>query len=235
MISKTSLVKSFITYTNKISSCFKSGSIVRESPDLKLLQKDMFCHNYWQQIKAKGILQPSNATSVKLHGYLNGINHHLVTGIASPKNMDINFMHLNLTPRKMITLTDIEFKKLKPTTKNIQAFRSIGEKPNFFSEYKLYKKRLDVKKGEIIDMKEYAYATSDINYAKDYLTNNNGILYEIEIPKGARVSITGEGTNTNEIVFPRSSKFACIDKEHIKDTNNDYMKIKLRYILPQEV
>ena len=40
------------------------------------------------------------------------------------------------------------------------------EKTRLFSEYKLYKKRLNIKRGETIDMKEYAYATSDIDYAK---------------------------------------------------------------------
>lgn len=84
-------------------------------------------------------------------------------------------------------------------------------------------------------MKEYAYATSDINYANGYLTNNRGILYDIEIPKGARVSVVGDNSATNEIVFPRSSKFECVGKEHVQDANNDYMKIKLKYILPPEV
>lgn len=234
MISTLPYAKNMLAYANKIGSYIKKNTQLPKSPKLKTLKEDTFCHKYWQQIKTEGMLKPTNTTSVRLHGYLNGINHHLVTG-ASPKNMDINFMSLDLTPREMITLTDIDFKKLKPTTEPIKAFRSIGEKPDFFSEYKLYKKRLNIKKGETIDMKEYAYATSDINYAKNYLTNNNGILYEIEIPKGSRVSITGENNDTNEIIFPRSSKFTCVDKEHIKNKDNDYMRIKLRYILPEEI
>ena len=40
------------------------------------------------------------------------------------------------------------------------------EKNQTFSEYKLYKKRLNIKNGETIDMKEYAYATLDNDYAK---------------------------------------------------------------------
>lgn len=38
--------------------------------------------------------------------------------------------------------------------------------PRLFSEYKLYKKRLNIKNGETIDMKEYAYATSNNDCAK---------------------------------------------------------------------
>lgn len=235
MISKLSLAKNVMAYAGKLGSQIKpSSSIAQHSPSLKTLQKDTFCHQYWQQIKSEGLLKNSNQTSVKLHGYLNGINHHLVTG-ASPKNMDKEFMSLGLTPRDMITLTDIEFKTLKPTTETIHAFRSIGEKPDFFSEYKLYKKRLDIKNGETIDMKEYAYATSDIDYARGYLTNNKGILYDIEIPKGSKVSVTGANTATNEVVFPRSSKFECVGKEHVKDANNDYVKVNLKYIVPQDI
>lgn len=231
---KISLVKDLSACVRKLGSQTKSGVVVLNSSALKTLPKDTFCHQYWQQIKSEGMLKPSRETSVRLHGYLNGINHHLVTG-AGAKNMDKEFMSLNLTPRDMITLTDIEFKKLKPTTETIHAFRSIGEKLDFFSEYKLYKKRLDIKKGEIIDMKEYAYATSDINYASGYLTNNRGILYDIEIPKGAKVSIIGDNSTTNEIVFPRSSKFECIGKEHVQDANSNYMKIKLKYLVSQEI
>lgn len=236
MISRFPFVKNLLTNNVTRNSGVRVGDeiLFQKTPSLKSLQKDTFCHKYWQQIKSEGLLKKSEQSSVKLHGYLNGINHHLITGV-SPKNMDIEFMLLGLTPRDMITLTDVEFKSLKPTTKTIQVFRSIGEKPDFFSVYKLYKKRLDIKEGEIIDMKEYAYATSDINYAKDYLTNNKGILYDIEIPKGSRVSITGDNTATNEVVFPRSSKFVCVGKEHVKDANNDYAIIKLRYVVPQEV
>ena len=81
-------------------------------------------------------------------------------------------------------------------------------------------------------MKEYAYATSDMSYAKCYLTNNKGILYEIEIPEQSQVSRTGLGIK-NEIVFPRSSKFECVDVKKVKDTDNDYLHVKLRYIKPK--
>lgn len=77
MISKLSLAKNVMAYAGKIGSQIKpSSSIAQHSPSLKTLQKDTFCHQYWQQIKSEGLLKNSNQTSVKLHGYLNGINHH---------------------------------------------------------------------------------------------------------------------------------------------------------------
>lgn len=117
----------------------------------------------------------------------------------------------------------------------LNVYRCIGEKPDCFSEYPLYLKRLGVKKGDIIDMKEYAYATSDISYAKVYMPNNRGVLYEIEVPKGAKVSRTGIIGEQDEIVFPRSSKFECVDVKQVKDVNNDYLNVKLKYIVPEDV
>ena len=82
-------------------------------------------------------------------------------------------------------------------------------------------------------MKEYSYATSNKSYATGYLTNNRGIMYEIEVPKNSRVSRTGNET-CDEIVFPRSSQFECIGTERIKDADKDYLHVKLRYIQPKE-
>ena len=185
-------------------------------------KESLFCSNYWKNNTQK----PLNKNYVSLHSELNGINHFFITG-ANPKLMDSSFMNLGLTPREMIKLTDSEFKRIKPTEKNTIAYRCIGEKPDFFSEYKLYRKRLNIKKGDVINMREYAYATPEIAYAKRYLTNNKGILYEIEIPKASKVSISGA-----EIVFPRSSNFECVGIKQTKTADEDFQIIKLRYIQP---
>ncbi len=190
--------------------------------------EEMFCNKIWAKAVDDRLVRQTSKESVSLHGSLNGINHHFIRS-AHPEDLDNVFMNLNITPREMIRKTDIEFKRLKPTTETMNVTRCIGEKPEFFSEYPLYLKRTQVKKGDIIDMKEYAYATPDISYAKVYLHNNKGLLYDIEIPAGARVSRSG-----NEVVFPRSSRFECIDVKTVKDANNDYKHIKLKYILPNE-
>ena len=190
--------------------------------------KELFCHKYWTWAQKQGAVRQTKKESVSLHGYLNGINHHFINS-PYPKTMDDKFIQTSMTPRQMISVTDFDFKELKPTTEKITAFRCIGKKPEFFSEYPLYQKRCSIKKGDIIDMKEYAYATPDINYARCYLPNNKGILYEFEIPEHARVSRTAK-----EIVFPRSSKFECLDVKHINNNDNDYIYAKLRYILHDE-
>ncbi len=192
-----------------------------------------FCEQYWENWVKNGLLRQSKKDCVSLHGHLNGINHHFISH-ANPADLDNKFFATKITPRKMISRTDFEFKIIAPTDQKIVAYRCIGEKPNFFREYGLYKKSLNVKKGDTVVMNEYAYATSDLSYANTYMTNRRGILYEIEIPEGSKVSRTGYGVR-NEIVFPRSSRFKCIDTEKIKNDNEEYLRVKLQYIKPKDL
>lgn len=233
MVVKLNVIRTFVSKIGtKAINTFRNNKSAEVLTQAKPIEnKPLFCHEYWKACKEQQVIQQTNADSVSLHGYLNGINHFFVTG-ANPKYMDINFTE-KMTPRAMIRLTDMEFKELKPTEKALNVIRCIGEKPDFFSEYKLYKKRLGIKKGDIIDMKEYSYATSNKSYATTYLPNNRGIMYEIEVPKGSRVSRTGNDT-CDEIVFPRSSKFECLKTEQFKDADSDYLKVKLRYLQPNE-
>lgn len=219
----------FVSKIARVVKHEQPAQILKQAEQVE--NKPLFCHEYWKACQEQRIIRQTNKESVSLHGHLNGINHHFINS-PSPENMNKDFMGIG-TPREMISLTDIEFKNLKPTEKPLKVIRCIGEKPDFFSEYKLYKKRLDIKAGDIIDMKEYAYATSNKSYASGYLTNNRGIMYEIDVPKGSRVSRTGNET-CGEVVFPRSSKFECTGTEQVKDTDNNYLIVKLRYIQPNE-
>ena len=220
----------------KIVRCLESLSsyakkLVSSKVQAAKPSEPLFCEKLWKECAEENMLKPLNRDYVSLHGELNGINHFFITG-ANPELMSKEFMTTGLTPKEMISMADIEFKRLRPTKEPIRAFRCIGEKPDFFSEYKLYRKRLNIKKGDTINMREYAYATSDIKYARGYLTNDKGILYDIEIPAGARVSLKGYGVN-NEIVFPRSSKFECVGTQRVKSQDEDYLCVKLRYVIPE--
>lgn len=215
-----------------LSSLKKSDSKIISNVSKNIPQsgtQKLYCQEYWRDALAEGLIKRNGTKeSVSLHGYLNSINHHFIHS-PNPKAMDEISPFTKMTPRDMIWKTDFEFKSLKPLEEPLKAYRCIGEKPDFFSEYPLYLRRLSTKKGDIIDMREYAYATSDINYAKGYLTNDKGIIYEIDIPAKSRVSVHGSGLN-NEIVFPRSSRFECIGTAK----NGEATVIKLRYILPDE-
>lgn len=183
------------------------------------------CQEFWEGVDFKRYYR--RCGNVTYHGNLNGINHHLTTG-SNPEGLRIVFFNTGVTPKEMIEVTDVEFKVLPKTTKTIIGYRCVGEKPEFFKQdYARYIKSKKVKKGDIITMPEYAYATSDKGYAEIYLNNGCGIMYEIEIPPESRISLTGHGIN-NEIVFPRSSKFECIDVEE----RGNITFIKLKYIKP---
>lgn len=66
------------------------------------------------------------------------------------------------------------------------------------------------------------------NIILDRLIIMNVLLYEIFIPKGARVSRSGSN-GYEECVLPRYSRFKCISNETSKDGLHN---IKLEYILP---
>ena len=205
-------------------------SITSKIPIKKFASKNVetFCQKWWKDVDLRHYKR--HYGSVTHHGHLNGINHHLTTG-ANPKGLKEIFFGTGITPKDMIEITDAEFKTLPKTKEKIRAFRCVGEKPEFFKQdYARFNKSIQVKKGDIVTMPEYAYATSDINYAKVYLPNDKGIIYDIEIPTGSRVSLTGQGIN-NEIVFPRASRFECLGKEEI----NGVTTIKLKYIQPLDV
>ena len=193
--------------------------------------KNGFCSEYYKELANLGLLRQEGRKCVDSHNYLNGINHHLLTGF-NPEGLNEKIFGLKLTPKEMIRQTDLEFKALAPTEETMQVYRCVGEKPEFFSEYPLYKKRLNIKKGEIIDMREYAYATSDLPYAEVYLPNKKGITYSIEVPAGSRVSRIGNSKKTDEVVFPRSSMFQCQD---VIDDGSGNLLVKLLYLKPKDI
>jgi hypothetical protein len=182
-----------------------------------------FCEQLWKETDLKQYKRILG--NVTYHGHLNGINHHLTTH-TNPEGLTQVFFGTGITPKEMIIITDAEFKALPKTTEKIRTFRCIGEKPEFLEQdYARYMKSLGVKKGNIIRMPEYAYSSTDIKFAKNFLYGTKGITYDIEIPIGSRVSI-----QSDEIVFPRSSRFECLGKE-VKD---GVTNIRLRYIQPPD-
>jgi len=218
ILPKTKLANSGVTTASEVVARH-----LAQNPEAKNIKP--FCQEFWNGVDLKHYRR--SCGSVTYHGHLNGINHHLTTK-ANPKGLNEIFFGTGVTPKEMIQITDAEFKALPKTKEKIIAYRCVGEKPEFFiKDYTRYQKSLKIKKGDIITMPEYAYATSDIGYAEGYLRNNKGIKYIIEIEPESRVSIIGQGKN-NEITFPRSSKFECLGTEQ----DGDVLLVKLKYIKP---
>lgn len=217
-----------------IKSLFKFGSAIvgkiawktrKTQRVLKSLpSEELFCHKYWEMAEESGRLNSNGRKSVELSEYLHSINHHLIKS-PYPKTINEIQPQVGLTPRQIITKTDFDFRRLVPIEEDMHVYRCIGEKPEFFSEYPLYQKALKVKKGDVIMMREYAYAAETEAYSKNFLANNKGILYDIEVPKGSRISRAGD------VVFPRSSRFECLDTRDIITEDANYKLVKLRYLV----
>ena len=186
--------------------------------------KELFCHQVWKNSKV--IKTTHNTPYVKYHSDLNHISHHLRTGY-NPDGLTEKIPELGVTPKEMVKISDGEFKILPKTNETIITYRGVFE--NFSPRFS---KSLEVKKGDIVTMPEFAYTTSDKSWAlryagKDSAMEGRGLLYTIEIPPESRVSIKGSGTK-NEIVFPRCSQFECIGTEQ----QGNILVVKLKYIKP---
>lgn len=249
---KISATKAYVYGKNFLNRLFKSGRAFAEVPvtpgtGQKLAtqvtrqvakqsekvaeNKPLFCHEVLANCRGGRAYK----TSVSMHGYLNGINHHLAKASPNPQQMNEPFFATGKTPREMINDTDCEFLfKIKPTKEKMTVYRGLPKRETWDSYYKRYQGLLNLKKGDKTYMPEYAYFTSDANYARTYLGDNEGIRIVMEIPQNARVSRTGFGIN-DEVVMPRFSRYECVEApQKVVNGDESYYQVKLRYILPDE-
>ena len=114
------------------------------------------------------------------------------------------------------------FKKLKPLEENITLWRGIA-RSNIYSD--LFNEASMLKIGDELMMPQYAFASDSKHYAKAFSSkiSGKGLLFQIEVPKGSRIS------RNIHYIFPRNSEFVCTGVE--EDT---YRMVKLRYKQPEE-
>ena len=160
---------------------------------------------------------------VTINRFLNGINSTIKSG---NQKLPINHAYKG-TVNGLIKQTDAEFKVLKPTEKTMILTRGINNPRDINgADGKLVEKQKQLKKGDIMMMKGYAYAASKES-SNPYLDDRFvSIAYEIEVPPKARISTRG----TDEFIFPRCSKFEVLDN---KVNENNVNIIKMRYLLPE--
>ena len=173
-------------------------------------QKEMlFCERYWANVLHKNRNNFSAIEKVSTNFDLTDANNYLLNcyeGYFLQKLEKSVGMKLN----QFIAKSDLEFKFLKPTDFPITVWRGVAKPSNKADSIQkaLFEKALKTQNGDIIYMPEYAYASMDKDYADSFM-HKNGILYQIEVPKGAKIS--GMYTCT----FPRYSKFECTETEEI--------------------
>ena len=188
---------------------------------LKPQQTKLFCQQYWERILKDA--KPLVKSSIEHHESLAEVN---ATALIRNYNtgLPLNFL------KQIMAQSDKEFKLLKPLEKDITLWRGVSM-PQHPMEKKyigIFDKAYNIRKGDIIHMPEYPYASDDKNYASLFASNSKkAILYEIQVPKGAKLS------QTWAYVFPRYSRFECLETVENKTEQNTIKLIKLKYILPE--
>lgn len=182
--------------------------------------KPLFCEEYWARQSIKALFKPKRLEHVSHYFDLHDVNYLLLGYMNHNFNANSKLYADSppVTVKDAISLSDREFKMLKPIRKNLTLWRGI-EGNYVFPER--FQKAYNAKAGDIIYMPEYAYASQLKMHAERFA---KGLLYEITVPKGAKLS------KKSNYIFPRYSKFECLaveDKEY-------YRLIKIKYLPKKE-
>lgn len=182
-----------------------------------LNNKNLFCHQYWQRVLKNNKNIPNvgrfdfHDANYELMGLTNEYYGHLAPMI---KNNDL--------AQRLLS---------KPIKNDIVLWRGIAN-PNIYKDTpkyleKMFKKCSNLKKGDVFYMPEYSFWSDSKQVARNYAAQN-GIIYELKLPKG---------TNIFEKVYPifqRASKFLCLNNTEIKKGNNKLNHIKIE-LLPRDI
>lgn len=179
--------------------------------------QELFCQQYWNKVLAGKTKQYDHLSQ---EFDLHGINYYLLAGLFPMNENSLN---------KIISTTDKELKLFKPTKKALTLWRGIRNPKPYDNKIflKKFDKCKDLKEGDILTMPEYAYAAENKQYAEFYASYKDGILYEINVPKGSKIG------DSHFYIFPRASKFKCKGNELVENDRVQYHHIKLDYIPPE--
>lgn len=186
------------------------------------IKQKLFCQQYWERITTSA-KQAGTHTSVPMHSDLFEINKDFLRNYKP-----IPF--ISTGTKTIISNSDKEFKLLAPTTEDIVLWRGVTA-PNYRNPnaIRAFNQAAKVQKGDLIHMPEYAFASTEKKTAELYAPKDKrGIIYEIEVPKGARIS------HNFNYIFPRYSVFECLGTEIIPNGIFPNKLVKLRYILPEK-
>lgn len=183
--------------------------------------KELFCQKYWHNLLKKDKEIPNVGRFDFADANLELIGFD-------------NYYSSNGKLTKLIKDTDITQKLLaKPLKNDITLWRGIANPKNYIEKpskqlTNLFNKCSKLKKGDTFYMPEYSFWTTDSQIALRY-ANNNGIIYELKVPKGTKIM---------QKIFPifqRASKFLCINnKKKFIDENTKVHYIKLK-MLPRDI
>lgn len=140
---------------------------------------------------------------------------------------------------KRMAQIDKEFEQLPPLEKDCIVYRGRAENPTFKRNNVDFEIMEKAKAGDtVIPDTGYSYTAFNYDMANNWcqggrMTDFNNkplrtIMYEIRLPKGAKVSRNLE--HKGEVVMPRSAQYKVLDK---KVGSNGDIEVVLEYILPK--
>ena len=183
-------------------------------------------------------------TQVSMHHGINGYNCNIREAVKARANgfkgLDEDEVKDILAAEKYAAKIDKELTKLPPLEKDCIVYRGRAENPVIKSFNKDFEIMDNSKVGDVIVPDTgYSYTAFERSMAENWggegsrgfnedgsLTRN--IMYEIHLPKGAKVSRNGE--HGGEVVMPRGAQYIIKDKKVDKE---GCMEVVLEYILPK--
>ena len=190
-------------------------------------QSKLFCEQYWAKTLKNAKTRKVNMDLPYPYD-ITDINQMLV-GCNIPMYYWL-YETLKPNPNKMIKYIDRAFKTLPPIKKDMTLWRGVGEPLSAYEKKRMkrFNSCFNIKQGDFIYMPEYAFASENKKYSKTYSIAKRAILYEIETPAGSKIS------QNYHYIFPRGSKFECLENSEVVVNGVTYHNIKLRYIKPEE-
>ncbi len=186
---------------------------------------ELFCQKYWNNVLQKNKKNLNSINKISTNFDLTDVNRYLLDYYEDGFLPDLE-KSIGMKLNEFIVKSDLEFKFLKPTKTPLTLWRGVGN-PDYMTNpllKALFKKSLDAKEGDIVCMPIYAYTSTDREYSELFLRRNGGILYQIEVPQGSKIS------GFVDYTFPRYSRFECTGTEQLEDGK----LIKLKYIKPED-
>ncbi len=185
----------------------------------------------------------SDNSAVSMHHDINGENTSIREAIsAKTKNpselSEYQIKNIKHMEQRMAEI-DKEFAQLPPLEKDCIVYRGRAENPIIKRNNGDFKIMDNAKVGDVvIPDTAYSYTAFHYDMANNWCQggrmtdiNNNPlrtIMYEIHLPKGAKVSRNLE--HGGEVVMPRGAQYKVLDK---KVAQNGDIEVALEYILPK--
>ena len=187
----------------------------------------------------------SDTSAITKHHAANGFNHKIRNAVESRAN---NMEGLSedevkdvLSTEKLMSKLDKEFEQLPPLSHDCIVYKGCAESPIFKSSNKPFELMEKAKVGEVVvPDTAYTYTAFNRSLAEHWggerarrtdLANKplRVMMYEIRLPKGAKVSRNFE--HRGEVLMPRGAQYKVVDK---KVASNGDMEVILEYILPNK-